>query len=209
MMMRISTMSGRLKGPWVFILLLLLPLLSEAQISHSVQVSSFVFTPNVLTIDEGDTVVWTNVGGTHNVNGTQSEFPSNPESFGNDLGAGWVYSFVFNLAGEYDYRCDPHWTAGMTGTITVLSVSTGVNQESEDPLFSIYPNPVAGKLHITAGANIRSISIYSATGSRILLDVDVNKANHEISLEGVRAGVYFVEVRFGDQGRQIVRLVKR
>lgn len=208
-MMSISTISGRLKDRGVFILLLLLPLLSEAQISHAVEASSFLFIPNELTINAGDTVVWTNVSGTHNVNGMQSIFTSNPESFGNDLGEGWVYSFVFNLPGVYDYRCDLHWTAGMTGTITVVSESTGVNQDSKDPLFSIYPNPVAGKLHITAGADIRSVSIYSATGARILLHGDVNKANHEISLEGIVAGIYFVEVRIGNENRQIVRLVKR
>lgn len=208
-MERISTIKGYLRGTWLFILLLSLTLSSEAQVSHAVTASGFVFTPNELTISLGDTVVWTNASGTHNVNGMQSEFPSNPESFGNELGTQWVYSFVFNLSGVYDYRCDTHWTAGMTGTITVVSESTGVHQDRIDPLLCVYPNPANETLHITADENIRSVSIYSISGTRILAFGDLNLTNHEISLEGINAGVYLVEVDFENKSRQLVRLVKR
>ncbi len=93
-----------------------------AQTTHNVGVTSNDFSPSALTINVGDTVVWTNTQGSHNVNGTTGTFPNNPESFGNDVGTGWTFSHVFNTAGNYEYQCDPHVSLGMTGTITVNEV---------------------------------------------------------------------------------------
>ncbi len=88
-------------------------------VSHKITVSSGKFTPAIQTITAGDTVIWTNIQGSHNVNGTQAKFPSNPESFGNDIGEGWTYKFVFTKPGTYDYQCDPHAIYGMVGKIIV------------------------------------------------------------------------------------------
>jgi len=93
----------------------------QAQTTHNVSVTSNQFTPADLTIEVGDEVVWTNNGGSHNVNGTTTTYPDNPESFGNGSASSssWTYSFTFNTAGDYDYQCDPHVGFGMVGTITV------------------------------------------------------------------------------------------
>jgi plastocyanin/DNA/RNA endonuclease YhcR with UshA esterase domain len=95
--------------------------LGFAQQNIAVTVQSNTFTPQNITITAGDTVTWTNIQGSHNVNGSQAAFPSNPESFGNGPAAGapWTYTFVFNTPGLYNYRCDPHAALGMTGTVTV------------------------------------------------------------------------------------------
>lgn len=209
MMLRTFSISGHPGVAWLCILLLSLSLRSEAQVSHAVTASGLVFSPNELVIDVGDTVVWTNTSGTHNVNGSKSVYPSNPESFGNDLGTQWVYSFVFNLPGVYDYRCDTHWASGMTGTITVLSESTGVNRNRVDTYLTVYPNPASRTMYISAGQNIRTVSIYSISGTRILSLEDLNQMNHEISLDGILPGVYLVKVDFENSIRQVVRLVKR
>lgn len=90
-----------------------------AQTTHQVSVTNNVFTPENLTIEAGDIVQWNCTQGSHNVNGTNSTYPSNPESFGNSVGINWTYSYTFNTAGFYDYQCDPHVGLGMVGTITV------------------------------------------------------------------------------------------
>jgi plastocyanin len=100
-------------------------LLVNAQTSTSVSVTNYKFTPAEVTINVGDKVVWTNTQGNHNVNGTKSAFPSNPESFGNNLGSGWTYEYTFNTAGTYDYQCDPHAGMGMVGKVIVKAKSTG------------------------------------------------------------------------------------
>lgn len=99
-----------------------------AQTSHNVDVTDGQFTPKDLTIEAGDTVIWTHNGTNgHNVNGTKTTYPDNPESFGNEVGTGWTYEYVFNTVGLYDYQCDPHAAFGMVGTVTV-------NEAAQDSL---------------------------------------------------------------------------
>lgn len=90
---------------------------------HNVGVSSNQFSPSTLSITAGDTVMWTNNGGFHNVNGNTSTpaNAANPMSFGNGSASStsWTYMFKFTMAGTYSYQCDPHAGLGMTGTITV------------------------------------------------------------------------------------------
>jgi len=93
----------------------------QAQTSHLVAVTNNIFTPKELTITAGDTVIWRNTQGSHNVNGNKSKFPNNPVSFGNAVASGWTFKFVFTVPGVYDYQCDPHAGFGMTGKVTVLS----------------------------------------------------------------------------------------
>ena len=94
--------------------------LLNAQTTHNVSVTSNQYSPSTLTIEVGDEVVWTNTQGSHNVNGTTTTFPDNPESFGNNVGSGWTFSHTFTIAGEYDYQCDPHVGFNMFGSITVI-----------------------------------------------------------------------------------------
>ncbi|MEM6964592.1 MAG: plastocyanin/azurin family copper-binding protein [Bacteroidota bacterium] len=88
---------------------------------HTVEtVGSTAFSPTDLVVSLGQTVEWVNTGGSHNVNGTQTTYPDNPESFGNAVSTGWTFQHTFNTKGFYEYRCDPHVNLGMIGTVTVL-----------------------------------------------------------------------------------------
>ncbi|WP_297098722.1 T9SS type A sorting domain-containing protein [uncultured Draconibacterium sp.] len=114
------TLLGKLSG-LLLVLVLISAAVTHAQTTHNVQVTNNVFTPSVLTINVGDVVEWRNIEGSHNVNGTTSTYPDNPESFGNQVGSGWTYSHTFTTAGTYEYQCDPHAGQGMRGTIEVQS----------------------------------------------------------------------------------------
>ena len=106
-----------------------------------IDVANFSFTPKDITINSGTTVRWTNKGGTHNVNGNTSIFPSNPASFssGTPSSSAWTYDFTFIQEGKYEYQCDLHASSGMKGTVTVgnvksypaysISTVTTVNQQ--------------------------------------------------------------------------------
>ena len=95
---------------------------------HQVNSGMFYYTPSELTINVGDTVVWINDGGTHDVNGNISSISGesfgNPESFDSPststVGA-TIYTHVFDIAGTYNYDCSVgnHALQGMTGTIIV------------------------------------------------------------------------------------------
>lgn len=91
--------------------------------THEVTVQNNFFSPRDLVIQSGDTVVWSSIEGFHNVNGSQAEYPDNPESFinGDAANSPWSYTFVFDKPGFYNYHCDPHRAIDMLGTITVAA----------------------------------------------------------------------------------------
>lgn len=106
--------------------LVLLPFFAGAQ--HQVSVLNFNFSPQNLTIQVGESVTWSNNSGVHNVNGSQTTFSNNPESFFSGNAAfGWTFSHTFNTPGTYNYRCDPHVGLNMTGTITVVGAPLANN----------------------------------------------------------------------------------
>ncbi len=116
----------------LFIIALLLAFFSARATVHNVSVTNNVFTPANLTIQQGDTVLWTNMAGFHNVNGSLATYPSNPVGFSNGAASAsmWTYQFVFNVPGTYDYQCDPHAGVGMVGTITVQAAAQGLPFQS-------------------------------------------------------------------------------
>jgi uncharacterized surface protein with fasciclin (FAS1) repeats len=94
-----------------------------------VEASSFEYSPSALEVEVGQTVVWVNVQGTHDVNASMSsigETWNNPETF--SLGAVTgssegvcIGSHTFTVEGTYDYDCSigNHAANGMVATVTV------------------------------------------------------------------------------------------
>ncbi len=94
-----------------------------------VEASSFQYAPADLEIEVGQTVVWVNMGGFHDVNGVESAIDeewNNPETFslgavtGNMDGV-CIGSHTFTIEGMYDYDCSigSHAANGMVATVTV------------------------------------------------------------------------------------------
>ncbi|GLR18302.1 lamin tail domain-containing protein [Portibacter lacus] len=89
----------------------------------TVTLSGTAFSPADITINAGETVIWKNEDGFHNVNGSLATFPDNPEGFlsGDAASAPWEFSYTFTKVGVYNYQCDPHSSVGMTGSVTVVN----------------------------------------------------------------------------------------
>ncbi len=100
----------------IIIFTLLLPIYSiyvvNAQTTHTINAGSYYYTPSSLTIDVGDSVIWINDGGYHDVNGdinsiTNQPF-NNPVTFDSPatstLGA-VIFAYKFTVAGTYNYDC--------------------------------------------------------------------------------------------------------
>jgi uncharacterized surface protein with fasciclin (FAS1) repeats len=94
-----------------------------------IQASNFEYAPASVDIEVGQTVVWVNMGGTHDVNASMSsigEMWDNPETFnlpavsGNSDGV-CIGSHTFTVEGTYDYDCSigQHAANGMVATVTV------------------------------------------------------------------------------------------
>jgi plastocyanin len=80
------------------------------------------FAPSTLSIQVGDTVLWTNAGSSHTVTsnpGALSCAPPSMESFNSGIiGNGATFSHKFTMAGTFAYHCEIHG-CGMSGTIVV------------------------------------------------------------------------------------------
>ncbi|MCH2198736.1 MAG: plastocyanin/azurin family copper-binding protein [Flavobacteriales bacterium] len=91
---------------------------------------NFGYSPQVVTIEPGETVVWVNIGGFHNAQGTFNSITQepydNPEPFsfpaisGNSSGV-CIGAFTFTVPGVYNYDCSVgfHAINGMVGQIIV------------------------------------------------------------------------------------------
>lgn len=131
--------------------------------SHIVEVRDNFFSPGDLTINQGDTVKWMNIEGVHNVNGSLNDYPDNPVGFFSGLaeGGSWEFEFVFDQTGTYDYQCDPHFSVGMTGTITVLETNPyqEVNipevRENDTDLFPVLLGEMVEVSGVVYGENLR------------------------------------------------------
>jgi|TARA_B110000196_G_scaffold207564_1_gene177874 plastocyanin len=100
---------------------LLFFLFSYSQNSINVGGQMNIFSPPSITVYIGDTVIWNNTGGFHNVNATLATYPNNPEGFGNSGGSFlWTFQWVFTIPGVYNYQCDTHIGMGMTGVVIVI-----------------------------------------------------------------------------------------
>ena len=94
----------------VMTLMCLLWVASADAREHVVHVVSFRFAPAEIEVAAGDTVLWRNQDGLHNVLADNGAFSSGaPRS---DL---WTYRYTFTQPGDYDYYCTEHGSTGRRG----------------------------------------------------------------------------------------------
>lgn len=156
-------------------LLLALPFAAFGQTIHPVQVGGSTlgptlpyFAPDTLIIPAGDHVRWTNVSGTHNVDGGEFFFPDNPVPFEfhpekNDFD--WSFQFTFDVPGTYRYQCD---TEGHSATQTGVIIVEGENSIAEGAnahIMKLFPTPATDHVTVDVGENrIARIEITGVDG---------------------------------------------
>ena len=142
-----------------------------------------------ITIDVGDTIIWTWGSGTHNLRAT-----SGTESFdsGYFTGAGNTFTYTFNQVGSTDYVCDPH-AGNMNGTVTVTSTA-GIS-ENNLLSFEMYPNPVSDLLNIQlpTGTEKAEVSVFDYTG-RLVSSKIISSNDTAIDVQKISRGIYMIRV---------------
>jgi LPXTG-motif cell wall-anchored protein len=94
-----------------------------AAATKNVTISDFQFTPGQITVQQGDTVTWTNEGPTaHSATASDGSFDTGIFS------AGGSRSETFDEAGTFAYVCTPH--PNMHGTVVVQASSSGGSGDS-------------------------------------------------------------------------------
>ena len=80
------------------------------------------FEPEAFEISAGDTVLWEWEGSRHNVAYDEGNVPAETDWEGDDdslYREGHFHAHTFEVAGEYEYYCQPHRSSGMVGNFTV------------------------------------------------------------------------------------------
>ncbi len=102
-------------------------------ITTNVVFSNYSFNPSAITIHVGDTVMWSNGGGTHTVTGDNASDPF--------CGSGPVPQFcsvTFTNAGTFPYHCEFHVDFQMKGTVTVLDAETNSSPSLAPGVFVVH-----------------------------------------------------------------------
>ena len=90
--------------------------MDSSSMTYVVEAGGFYYAPEVLTIDMGDTVIWENVQGFHDVVAYDGSFTLDPCS-----GPCTIGEITFDTPGTYEYFCSigNHEAQGMVATIIV------------------------------------------------------------------------------------------
>ncbi len=163
------------------------------------------YAPQFITIEVGDTVLWTFVSGTHNVTST-----SGPASFASgDLGPNNTFQFVFTIAGFYEYECTRfNHAATQFGTITVEDPLVGI----DEPLFAgftLSPNPVSNLLRVqtTDLSDLLTIQVYEVGSGKMVREIQSVETNFELSVADLPRGRYLLMIR--DESRKMAKIFIR
>ena len=99
---------------------------------------------------------------------------------------------------------------GCTDTSACVNINTvGINENSLNSEFRIYPNPAVGGVTIDLGdLKNAQISIVNITGQEVYSQENVSESQTNISLKEFSKGIYFVKVQ-SDQQQQIIKLIKQ
>jgi plastocyanin len=89
------------------------PSSTPSQTSKNIEISGFAFNPSTLTVNVGDTVIWTNMDSISHTITSDSGNELSSSSFGN----GQTYSHTFTTAGTFNYHCSIH--VSMKGKVIV------------------------------------------------------------------------------------------
>ena len=152
-----------------------------------VTTSGLSFVPKDITINVGETITFTNGGGSHNANGGLDIYPSNPEGFtsGAVSSDSWEYPFTFTIPGLYDYQCDLHAGAGMVGTVTVLALPDDSDLRITEVFYNsgITPDSLEFIELYNAGSTSADIADYVLTSAAI---------NSSLQSAIIEPGAYYV-----------------
>jgi hypothetical protein len=187
----------------LFVLILgINPNFIQSQTSHLVVLTGIVFTPADITISVGDTVVWRNDEGIHNVEADDNSFTSGPPA-----AAPWTFKHVFKAKGVNPYFCIVHLGQGMTGVVNVMdpvSVSDQNLVVSKFELEQNYPNPFNPSTVIkykTAERRNVTLTVYNSIGKEIstLLNEVKPKGTFTIEFDGsnLPSGIYYFRLQAG------------
>lgn len=191
--------------------LLLLNSIHLSAANHLIQVESFEFNPQSLTVNVGDTITWVWHDGIHTTTSDAIPAGALPWDQGITSTSG-TFSYQVNTPGFYSYHCTLHQSMGMIGNFTATG-TTGVSFLSEPTgIFTLNNNRVSQHLQITFRlpypGNIQ-LSLMDLSGKKVHAQNNMYPAgysNQVIRLADLPRGIYLVEAQAAGT-RQVARII--
>ncbi len=173
----------------------------------NVSIVDFAFSPQNITINAGDTVVWTNNGAAPHTSTSGTNCPTGNGIWDSGiLSTGQAFQFTFTQPGTYQYFCSIHC---FTGTVTVNADIIPAPVGRTTLFFSPIATPVVGPTNSTSmpigvgsvatGGNTLTIAI--ALGP-YAVPVDVYAAfvvsTNPLNIVNIRPDLTFENITFSD-----------
>lgn len=117
-----------------------------------------------------------------------------------------VMESFFVGGGSTIYFCVTPYFEGRTGTYLLdikVAITTGI-EESDESLFSVYPNPVQDMLNVNC-KDIDQVSLFNTVGQKIESLNTEGRDNVQIDLSGLPSGMYILQAN--RQGRTLSRKI--
>lgn len=161
-------------------------------VTNTVTVSDFVFSPQLLTIQEGDTVIWRNQG--------PSGHTATGESSGTEALCGTALlsgakscTNKFMTAGTYRYFCSVHPTT-MKGTVVVVRATSPLVSITAPPNGAVFAEPALIFIEALASTEVGSVTQVSffANGTNAGAD---STSPFSATSSNLAAGIYTLTAR--------------
>ncbi len=147
------------------------------------------YSPQNLTILEGDQIIWNWVGGPFNVTCT-----GGPQPFASgNLLPGQSFSFTFTVSGIYTFECtlEDH-AQTMFGSVFVFPTGTINLEEIDNNSLKIDPNPTSALINIETSIDFSSIQLIDNVGK--VVQIWNTTGLRSLDLSVFPAGVYFIQI---------------
>ena len=170
--------------------------------TDTIIVADYSFTPNSVTANLGDTILWLWSNGGHTT--TSESIPAGASSWNSSINSGITsFKYVPTVAGIYNYECTIHASMGMTGSFTVAN-SSGINEFSNASIIKAYPNPVSAALHIQFNFEYNStglpvtVTLTDMNGRRVIKKKYKAFNDVDIDVQDIPDGTYILYAKQGN-----------
>lgn len=160
-----------------------------------------------LTIEDGDTVVWTWTSPNHTVENSTGSAETFNSGFLGPTGS--TFSHTFTVIGTNPYFCGIHGANSMSGTITVVDSLSSEDFKEQTSEVTILQNPITTLLTIKYPKLNTAIQldVFNVLGKRVYTTNIANRNILTVDTNSWKSGVYLVKIATA-QGSTIKRVVK-
>lgn len=168
----------------------------NSQTTHNLNWFTGIGSSVDLTIDTGDTVIWTWTNPNHTVeNVPGSSVETFDSGFKGPIGS--TFSYTFTIVGANDYLCSVHGSLSMSGTITVEN-NLGVDDFKMGSSFNIYPNPSSSVLNVALknGMTNGTLEVFDMLGKKAMSQTLNSDNFRSIDISNLNSGLYLIKISF-------------